>query len=160
MEEEIAKKDYREVGKGYGFEDLQMRGLCIVTYLRCLQAYVSCYKLSTDQDDFRATQEDRKERCKRVKTDLVKITNLCSTTGWFEAGVGRRYLKLMCQIFAMRPEEVEISDDHIEMYEIVSNVCNTILLNLRDKISEKTSLHLSKSDKQLIMYLIDTYTYL
>lgn len=95
-----------------------------------------------------------------VKNDMVKITNLCSTTGWFEAGVGRRYLKIMCNIFALKPMEYFVPESDVVKYEIVTGVCNQLLISLQYKISEKTSLQLSKADKQLIMYLIDTYTYI
>lgn len=42
----------------------------------------------------------------------------------------------------------------------MSNVATTILMRLKDKINSKATAVLTRSEKQLVMMLIDTFTYI
>ena len=67
-----------------------MRSLCIAAYLRCLFAAI----------EYAPNQELKIEAIRNLKDDFVfrNITQLCDTTGWFEANIGAKYLRVMRHI--------------------------------------------------------------
>lgn len=64
-----------------------MRSLCIAGYLRCLFAAI----------EYAPNQELKLEAIRNLKDEFVfrNITQLCDTTGWFEANIGAKYLRVM-----------------------------------------------------------------
>jgi len=120
-----------KIERSFGFSNLQLRGLCITTYLRCLSALVLNDDIS---DSIRQDQSVSSIVKQQIKADVDKLTRLCSTTGWFEAGVGRRYLKIMFNVLAFGPTHYYVHQKDISCYEVVANVASTILVRLRDKI--------------------------
>ena len=67
-----------------------MRALCVAAYLRCLYAAI----------EYAPNLELKAEAIRSLKEEFVfrTITQLCDTTGWFEANIGAKYLRVMRHI--------------------------------------------------------------
>jgi len=64
-----------------------------------------------------------------LKDEFVfrNITQLCETTGWFEANIGAKYLRLMRHIITVPFTEANEDIKHLALYEIIGLVIRNIL---------------------------------
>ena len=106
-----------------------MRALCIAAYLRCLYAAI----------EYAPNQELKIEAVRNLKDEFVfrNITQLCDTTGWFEANIGAKYLRVMRHILKISANDANEEFNHLQLYEIVSVVIRKILNKLMIKIKNE-----------------------
>lgn len=98
---------------------MKMRSLCVAAYLRCVFAsieYAPNLKLQTDA--IRVVKE----------IDFFKnLTLLCDSTGWLEANIGAKYLRIMRNVIKVPYEDSEEPKEHLYHYEIIAVVIKKIL---------------------------------
>jgi hypothetical protein len=66
---------------------------------------------------------------------IRNITQLCDTTGWFEANIGAKYLRIASHVIKVPFDQVkEDIDERISHYEIVARAIRKMLNTIRIKM--------------------------
>lgn len=96
-----------------------MRSLCIAAYLRCLYAAI----------EYAPHLEYKNDAIMQLKVDyaIKSLTHLCDTTGWLEAAIGAKYLRIMNHVIKVPFSQTEEPEGNLEIYSIVSTVIKKIL---------------------------------
>lgn len=125
-----------------------MRSLCIAAYLRCLFAAI----------EYSPNADLRAEAIRNIKGEFFfrSLTQLCDTTGWFEANIGAKYLRIMRQVIKLSNSESSEQFENLQHYEILSAVIRKILNQLLIKIKNEQQTPLTNEDKVLIYELAAT----
>ena len=58
---------------------------------------------------------------------LRNITQLCDTTGWLEANIGAKYLRVVKHLIKVKLTQTEEHVDRIAHYEIISKAVRKML---------------------------------
>lgn len=129
-----------------GIQNLEMRSLCIAAFLRCLHA-----SLEYAPDD-----EMYQEAIKNLHQDYMfkSVTQLCASTGWFEANIGTKYLQVMRYIIRLDYTVRFEKKENVMKYEVLATVIQRILSILQAKIkNENDNQKLEVNDKMLLSHL-------
>ena len=122
--ENILKRDNLK-----GVNNLEIRSLCIAAYLRCLFASI----------EYAPTAKLRKDAILQLKDIFAfrLITQLCDTTGWLEAGIGAKYLRIMKHIIKAQLTDNNESFDNIAHYEVMSiairKMLNLVMIKIKNE---------------------------
>ena len=123
-----------------------MRSLCIAAYLRCLHAAIEYAP--------KPYLEEAARKELRDDSNFIEVTQLCATTGWFEANIGTKYLKVFRNVLKLEYSRGHEKVESLLKYQIFAVVVKKILMMLKGKIlTENESLMLNESDKILICEL-------
>ena len=142
--ENIKKRDARNLG----VQNVKVRALCIAAYLRCLYASI----------EYAPTQQLKQEAIMCLKDLFVfrNLTQLCDTTGWFEANIGAKYLRIMRHIIKVPYTESMESFENQPHYEIMSIAIRKMLNEVLIRIKNEQQRQLSNEEKILIYELAAT----
>lgn len=139
--ENIKKRDF----KMGGVQNLKLRGLCIAAYLRCLYGAI----------EYAPTEQLRLEAINQLQDIYVfrNLTQLCDTTGWFEANIGAKYLRVMRHVIKVPLTQATEASERLAHYEIVSKAVRKMLEQLSVKLKNEQQKPLCLEDKALIFEL-------
>ena len=118
MTQKLNKRD----AANSGIQNLEMRSLCIAAFLRCL---FNSLEYAPDGDFYQAAIEN-------IHSDILfkSITQLCASTGWFEAQIGTKYIQVMRYIIRLpRTTRFEKKKNTLK-YEVLAIVIKRILSKL------------------------------
>ena len=85
-------------------QSLKLRSLCIAAYLRCLYGAL----------EYAPKEQLRAEAMQSLRELYVfrNITILCDTTGWLEANIGAKYLRIARHV--IKASFMEVKEDKEE----------------------------------------------
>jgi hypothetical protein len=142
----IAQKLSKRETSNSGIQNLEMRSLCVAAFLRCLHASL---EYAPDDEMYQAA-------IRNLREDYMfrSVTQLCASTGWFEANIGTKYLQVMRYIIRLEYTTRFEEKGNVMKYEMLAIVIQRILSILQAKIkNENDNQKLEVDDKMLLSHL-------
>ena len=142
MTQKLNKRDIANSG----IQNLEMRSLCIAAFLRCL----------FNSLEYAPDGEFYKNAIENLHSDILfkSVTQLCASTGWFEAQIGTKYIQVMRYLIRLPRTARFEKKKSILKYEILAIVIKRIMIRLRSKIkNENDNQNLEIQEKMLLSRL-------
>jgi hypothetical protein len=111
---DVELRKFRDANKEVGIKNLKLRSLCVAAFLRCLHAAIEyAPRADYQRSAIAVLQQD---------AIFMNITELCSTTGWFQCNIGLKYLQVFKYIIKMPFNSGYESKENLKKYQVFAVV--------------------------------------